>query len=259
MGNEEKETLFAPSRDRARAHDRAAFSLLEMLVVLGIIALLLAVMLPALSKARRAGRNLKCVANMRHVSEKFIIFADDFAVETRGNVYPFDRSTFYLETFQESVYQINDFWDFPNGLSISMDPAREPLMCPEGPYVLKRRANAACSAGAVYPKPNVSIAFNRRLHRPTAGSFQKLLSSRILNYPNVPLAMDVDAAAPNAPSDPYYTAPPLALTDGYENGEHWIPSQRHDGRMNVAFIGGHVGTSRAPLSAAGWRWSYVPD
>ena len=82
-----------------------------MLVVLGIIAVLLALMLPALSKARRAGRNLKCVANMRQVSEKFIIFADDFAVETRGNVYPFDRSTFYLETFQESIYQINDFWD----------------------------------------------------------------------------------------------------------------------------------------------------
>jgi prepilin-type processing-associated H-X9-DG protein len=257
--HEQERILQAHSRVGVRLHRRGAFRLLEMLVVLGIIALLLALMLPALSKARRAGRNLKCVANMRHISEKFIIFADDFAVETRGNVFPLDRSTFYLETFQESVYQINDFWDFPNALPHPMDPAEQPMMCPEGPYVLKRRANAACSAGAVFPKLNVSVAFNRRLHRPTAGSFQKLLSSRILNHPNVPLAMDVDAAASNSPSDPYYTAPPLDVADGYETGDHWIPSQRHDGRMNVAFIGGHVGSSNNPLSAAGWRWSYTPD
>ena len=259
MGNKAIPCLAARRRVDATERVHRAFSLIEVLVVIGIIALLLALMLPALSKARRAGRNLKCVANMRQIAERFIVFADDFAVESRGNAYPTDRSTFYLETFQESIYQVNDFWDFPNALPQQIDPAGQPLMCPEGPYILKRRANAACSDGAVFPKMNVSVAFNRRLHRPTAGSFQKLLSSRILAYSDVPLAMDADAGAPNAPSDPYYAAPPTAKIDGYESGEHWIPSTRHDNRINVAFIGGHVGTSRQPLSAPGWRWDYVPE
>ena len=68
-------------RARFGIHSRSAFTLLELLVVIGIIAVLLALMLPALSKARRAGRNLKCVANMRQVAERFIVFADDFSVE----------------------------------------------------------------------------------------------------------------------------------------------------------------------------------
>ncbi|MCB9852323.1 MAG: prepilin-type N-terminal cleavage/methylation domain-containing protein [Phycisphaerales bacterium] len=259
MGTKARSEFAAQPRIDADDRIHRAFSLLEVLVVLGIIALLLALMLPALSKARRAGRNLKCVANMRQVAERFIVFADDFAVESRGSAFPTTRSTFYLETFQESLYGINDFWNSQNALPQQIDPANQPLMCPEGPYVLKRKANAACSDGAIFPKMNVSIAFNRRLHRPTAGSFQKLLSGRVLGNPDVPLAMDADAAAPNAPSDPYYAAPPLATNDGYENGEHWIPSTRHEGRMNVAFIGGHVGTSRHPLSAPGWHWGYVPE
>lgn len=258
MGDEVISCPTAQSCNDLRQRNRRGFTLLELLVVLGIIALLLAIMLPALSKARRAGRNLKCVANMRQVSERFIIFADDFAVESRGNAVHYNPSTFYLETFQESIYHVDDFWDFPDALPRQIDPADQPLMCPEGPYVLNRRPNKPCSGGAVYPAENVSIAFNRRLHRPT-GAFQKLLSSRILNHPNVPLAMDADGAAPDAPSDPYYSAPPLDIPDGYASGAHWIPSKRHDGRMNVAFIGGHVGASSAPLSAPGWQWSYVPD
>ncbi|HPF39322.1 MAG TPA: prepilin-type N-terminal cleavage/methylation domain-containing protein [Phycisphaerae bacterium] len=259
MGTNASPSPAAPMRARFGNRPRFAFTLLELLVVIGIIALLLALMLPALSRARRAGRNLKCVANMRQVAERFIVFADDFSVESRGNVFPADRSTFYLETFQESIYQVNSFWDLPNALPQPMDPARQPLMCPEGPYVLKRRANTPCSDGAVYPKANISVAFNRRLHRPTATSFQKLLSARILAHPDVPLAMDADAGAANAPSDPYYSAPPLDKPDGYESGGHWIPSTRHDGRINVAFIGGHVGSSQFPLTAPGWRWGFTPD
>ncbi|MCA9256627.1 MAG: type II secretion system protein, partial [Phycisphaerales bacterium] len=168
MGTKASTTPAALMRARFGIHSRSAFTLLELLVVIGIIAVLLALMLPALSKARRAGRNLKCVANMRQVAERFIVFADDFSVESRGNVFPADRSTFYLETFQESIYQVNSFWDLPNALPQPMDPASQPLMCPEGPYVLKRRANTPCSDGAIYPKANISVAFNRRLHRPTA-------------------------------------------------------------------------------------------
>lgn len=237
---------------------RRAFSLLEILVVLSIIALLLALMIPALTKARRAGRNLKCVANLRQVSERFIVFADDWAYASRGD--RDGKSSFFLEDFQELIYQVDEFWPSPGVVRESIDASSQPLVCPEGPFELRRRANRPCSDGAVYPKVNVSMGFNRRLHRPSTSSPQTLLTSRILTYPEVPLALDVDGENPSPPDgNPYYVAPPQSQSDGYGNGDYWVPAFRHDGRLNVAFVGGHVDSSRQPLMMPSWRWSYQPN
>ena len=54
-----------------------AFTLVELLVVIGIIALLVAILLPALNRAQEAGRRTQCLSNHRQLVTAWMMYADD--------------------------------------------------------------------------------------------------------------------------------------------------------------------------------------
>src|SRR5690348_17163040 len=63
-------------KTKERIH--SGFTLIELLVVIAIIAILAAILLPALSTGKERGRRAVCINNLRQCGMALSLYADDF-------------------------------------------------------------------------------------------------------------------------------------------------------------------------------------
>lgn len=63
--------------NRTGASRARAFTLIELLVVISIIAVLISILLPALSRAKERGRGTACLANLHTIGQGTVMYLDD--------------------------------------------------------------------------------------------------------------------------------------------------------------------------------------
>jgi prepilin-type N-terminal cleavage/methylation domain-containing protein/prepilin-type processing-associated H-X9-DG protein len=56
---------------------RRAFTLIELLVVIAVIAILMAILMPALNRAREQGKRAACLSNLKQLALSWNLYADD--------------------------------------------------------------------------------------------------------------------------------------------------------------------------------------
>jgi prepilin-type N-terminal cleavage/methylation domain-containing protein/prepilin-type processing-associated H-X9-DG protein len=119
-----------------RSHFRRGFTLVELLVVIGIIALLIAILLPALNRAREASRVAACLSNLRQLGAVHAAYVAD----SKGYIVPCDIGDWMSAPDPTNGYKTLESWctilvtnkylPYPKTVSNAAPSESNALFCP---------------------------------------------------------------------------------------------------------------------------------
>lgn len=229
---------------RPTFHPRCAFSLIEMLVVVAIIAILAALLLPALTRSKASAWRADCVGHLRQLGTAAQLYWDD----NHGNCFNWrlgatnGGTLYWFGWISSSGGEGNRAFDLSSGVLYPYVADSKVRICPSLNYALAQFKFKG--DGAIYSF-GYSLVLSPSSRLPTAGI------SRVLHPTDTALFADAaqvnDFQAPASPSHPmleewYYLDNPTNYpSPNYYPHGHF----RHSQRANVGFCDGHVGPEKA--------------
>ena len=116
--------------DRAGSYRKSGFTLIELLVVIAIIAILAAMLLPTLSKAKAKGRGIACINNLKQLDLAWFQYSDDnkdYLCPTAGTANPNSPSwvTGNISAGEDTLIYVQRglLWSYVNAAEVYKCPA----------------------------------------------------------------------------------------------------------------------------------------
>ncbi len=228
---------------------RGAFTLIEMLVVIGIIALLAAIMFPVFAKVREKGRQTICASNLRQMGLAFIQYTQDSGGRFPGSGDGYTAGTGAASCFASTC----NGWKKGKGHWVA-GPADDTrpgsfLAQTESPFDPMKDGNgviykASVQDGAIFPYvkeasmfycPSDKYGQDKGLSYSMNCALTLLSQTRIRTPGDIVLLVDEQG-----PNDGFFWAVsgvPAAVSTGESSDEL---TDRHTGGGNLLFVDGHV-------------------
>ena len=248
-----------------KPHGRSSgFTLIELLVVITIIAILAALLLPALAKAKSKAWQTQCISNLKQVQLAWVLYADDNEDEMVPNA--------------PAGAPPNLVWVNSSGMGWGNQPANISLAFLENallaPYCEKVVAIYKCAGDRVASDNGQRVrSFSMNSQMGHIGGIRPGPFPTPYTPPNYNPGWKVFKRTSEltdlAPSEAFIFTEehPGTIEDGYFqvslNSAQFpnIPGAHHDGRGSVSFADGHVDTVRwdsAPKVVKGQRYLTAP-